>query len=495
MKKPTWIYWLSIPVLLILAGAGFIGWTIFSKGSGLRFLGNHPPLALPSPVVSAGFPDGAKLEVLQTGVSRIEDGIYARSSGMGSWSSSTHSFGSGTVNRTLSKSNKQLVGLKFEATGPFLLLETRFVLSSGQAAVLARGFHEGAIRGLTDGRGKKSPFPGSTAMRAPGADPDDFPDVLVQLSDGNGGWITGEGPLPQDEDPEARSVIWFKSWPRALPVLEFRALRPGMEPVTFRIPNPSPPRPDPGWKADPLPVRFDHRDFTLTLKKLWQQDRLEQWPLTGASLEFTSKLDKPGKPPETLRYDLVGMEDAEGNLAPKEIFELEDGSSVSGCALPPRKGPFRVHARVTRTDSYPLPITACTILTEGRVAADGMSLELSPPTWRLGVKSITADRVSPTGFHLKIMGEFDTAKLPEIEAPHGKISEWQLAVFLDEDPESSGRTSSGGSGMNQSGGSGSFGYEATWNGALKPGQRVRIGVTSDPKPTDVFFTVEREWLK
>lgn len=87
--------------------------------------------------------------------------------------------------------------------------------------------------------GKAVIFPGWDAFLNAAKDDSKMPEIIVQLSDGAGGWINGMGPYTNHEKPDFISMISFAAWPRSSAELEFRAARPGLQPLTWKMRNPS----------------------------------------------------------------------------------------------------------------------------------------------------------------------------------------------------------------------------------------------------------------
>lgn len=122
---------------------------------------------------------------------------------------------------------------------------------------------------------------------------DELPPVLLQLSDGIGGWHTASGPARQNESRDDTMVVPFSTWPNTTKVLSFRACVPGQPPELFTLPNPFRAKTSTAGIAMPLPQSVVDPDFALEVKSATLRPIPELGELISIETAFTSRFGEP----------------------------------------------------------------------------------------------------------------------------------------------------------------------------------------------------------
>lgn len=484
-------------VLLMLAGVVFF----FISPVSIRPSGSTPaPLAIGTPVQTVEFDDGSSLQILKIGEGEIVDGEMNPKPPISMFSShSTGIRGTGMGGRgvscTISSAtmDDQITGLRFESPPANLLIQMRLLDSLKRPVESQRVLWQGEIRMKHQ---KDEDFPGWHAMLEAPAEDARMPEVVIQLADGTGGWIDGCGPTSMEDDREHRGMIAFTAWPRTATELEFRAARPGMEPVTWKMKNPLPAsKPEP-WTVSPLPQKQVESDFELELNDVV---KLKGKRMIQPKFVFRSKV--PGDTQQSGRgtngstmldctcQQLLG---AWGSRTEEGYYKLPGNESVLGFPYPPDEEVLRFRFVIRPTEAYPYPRSGALMIATAKVAADGKAMESRPTILTgHGILSVEYHQVTTGdegGFQYTIKGRWNSRA--EMSAGKAALGERVPVCFVGELDVSTGTAHTSGRSSSGSGDVTRFEREGRWDGPLHPGDEITLGMT-DPLPVrEVFFTFE-----
>jgi hypothetical protein len=495
MKKV--LLWTTLAVALIGGIAGFVGLLV-------HMLTPEPiePLPVRTAIASAEFSNGDRLDVLLHGEGSITDGLT--SAPMSFWKSHSSGSSSSAFADASVKTftiDSVLSGIQFSTDNSGnLLLELRLVDSFGDPLKAERCLKNGEIMSASGPRTNRPKWTAGAAatMTQPDADATKWPEFVVQLNDGAGGWITGTGPMVVDSDLEHRCGMMFQGWPRTSDPLVFRALRPGVPPVEFQVPNPAPAGLPAAWTVSPFPRTHKNPDFTLTLKHVHQIQVPDRGRFLAPSHDFQSRFpnDNAGNHRnDKLNCEFIDIEGALGSRGRAAWLEMDNGI-VSAAAVPPDESLFRARYRVERLSAFPRPLAGTEIIAEVEVGTDGKTLTTTWQSSSHGFKTLTLGALGAKrgqqAFDIEVEFEWKSPSARSAaDAVFGSWDELIPVVFIDGNSESEG--SGGFSGQSSSSGGlhSSISLNGDWFGTLKPKQKIRIGLTQSLPPTEILFTFDR----
>jgi hypothetical protein len=474
--------------LLVLAlGWGFFGSTIRARW--FPPAPPHPPspLVVATPIQTVTFSDGSALTISAVADSVIECGTMNGATGGGM------SIGYGDLGLHTWKDKGLPVYQKF--TGPACLLLACRLLDASGMALRPYWFQVGGF--LHSAAGHQEKFPGWQALAEPGAAAVKLPDVMVQLADGAGGWIDGSGPACAPNDRENRCVLAFAAWPRSAAELEFRAIRPGLQPVVCKMKNPMRSVTPAAWTPDALPKI--HTDPEFDLEFLGATTPPDQPNTVQPRFRCTSKV--PGDSERkgyAISYQCACVEllGALGTRSKPDLFPAQADPPPAIFHLPPDETMLRFRFTVTPSYFFPYRRAEAILLAKGRVSADGKSIALDPAL-KSGARGHFAN-FEEVAFSSAGNGSFKLKqhfawKNPAELGPAGaalKIpSPWPVC-FIGDDETSSGLAQLGG-GSSYSGRQSYVDMDVTWSGGLQPGDEITVGVTVPKQPREVIFTTPR----
>gem|GEM_PF-6356032 len=320
--------------------------------------------------------------------------------------------------------------------------------------------------------------------------------LLVQHKDPVSGWVNLEGPFKIHDGLEGRHLVALFAWQRDQRDLMFRAIRADGAVVDFSLPNPDYQIvPCEMAAASPLPALSKGADFEVRVVAVESRQVPDSYALRRIELEVGSGLTADAESEDVLRAELVDAADEWGNRVP--IMGPEFGSrDVRGFGFPgdSRRADVRMHLR--RGKNYPWSASESVLIAEGTVSADGTELELKllPGAAQLGI-STPPWTVVEASEQLMISYEASLTdnSLKAAEASFGEVDSWQL-VFFGSGSEVSGGTVSGRSWSGSYMGDGMRIERAvswkTAQGALRPGEPIRVGVARMLPTSEVVFPLE-----
>lgn len=325
--------------------------------------------------------------------------------------------------------------------------------------------------------------------------------LLIQHHDPRSGWMNLMGPSMFEESWPDRYIVALGAWQRNLPTLDFRAVRADGQVAEFSLPNPD-------FRKSPTPataVTIPHvhhaDDFTLTVNGVRRYLTEGNHPFAAVDLDLQFK-DTPsqgfGDGPISFDGATNGAEDEWGNVVDFERNTIHK-RPVFGAFLPANSKHMTLNLVIQRNQNYPHSSAAGFIVFEGTVTADGMGVDFKPgPDADLfGIKKMPSCVIKPAPrgifsgvtkdwqqLEFEIEGENASDELDAIQSRIGEINTWQFPVFIGDDNDSSGISFG-----NRGGGSGSgadrfnFHRGVGWcytPDMLKPGTRVRVGISAPP---------------
>jgi hypothetical protein len=472
--------------LLVLAlGWGFFGSTIRARW--FPPAPPHPPspLVVATPIQTVTFSDGSALTISAVADSVIECGTRYHG-GIG--------IGYGDLSLNTSPTGGAPTYLRFSGAPGNLLLACRLLNASGVALRPFR-FQVGGF--LLSEAAHDEKFPGWQALAEPGAAVANLPDVMVQLADGAGGWIDGSGPAGAPNDRENRCVLAFAAWPRSSAELEFRAIRPGLQPVAWKMKNPIRAVTPAAWTPDALPKI--HTDPEFELEFLGATTPPDQPNIVQPRFRFTSKV--PGDNERkgyaiSYQCECAELLGALGTHSKPDRFSAAAEPPPAIFHLPPDETMLRFRFTVTPSYYFPYRRAEAVLLAKGRVSADGKSIALDPAV-KSGERGHFAsfeevEVTSPGNGSFRLKQHFawkNPAELGPASAALRIPSPWPVC-FIGDDETSSGLAQLGG-GSSYSGRQGYVDMDVTWSGGLQPGDEITVGVTVPKQPREVIFTTPR----
>lgn len=489
----------SIVGFLVIAGVLFYflpRTTVSTSGSA------SSSLAVGTPLHTLTFDDGSSLQIFNIGDGSVVDGdinpkpISSMFSSVSSGTSTSGMSGNGVKASLLTATiSDQIVGLQFDSPPANLVIQTRLLW--GQSPIACKHIlWENEIRNDEN----RNDFPGWEAFLASPERDSSLPELVVQLSDGAGGWINGCGPYSSDEDREHRGMIAFPAWPRSGAELEFRAARPGLKPVTWKMKNPSHMASPATWTASPFPQKQTDSDYDLELKAAV---KIEGSRLIQPKFVFLSKVPGVGPQPDdgsngypALRCDCVELLGAWGTRA-DSMFIKQPGNHVAyGFPHPPDENLLRFRFVISPTKNYPYPRTQALLIATAKVATNGTSFESKPQIITgNGVLSVEFRDVT-TGnkgrFQYSIKGGWNNQterKMGEAAIGNGNGSRIPICYVGGSDVKV-GIVDTRGHSIGSNGKVTEFEFEGVWEGPLKPGDEITLGMTTPLPDREVFFTFE-----
>ncbi|MDP0490729.1 MAG: hypothetical protein Q7Q71_06745 [Verrucomicrobiota bacterium JB023] len=330
-----------------------------------------------------------------------------------------------------------------------------------------------------------------------------LPPFLIQLSDGHGGWLSGDGPLYTAGLEEAEKlgldyhIIRFPAWPRDRANLEFRAILPQSPEQRFTLPNPKPAgKPSLTSAITPLPHHEVTADFELEIAP----SKRTPFPELGTLIEIPTRLTPAASlgPNANWFFSLSRQltDQWENNLT-YHNHNYSPRSSLAGWLTASHSGPYQLICQVTRGPGYPRPEAECTIYAEGQIGADGKTPIIQKLYRSTGVTNASAEAKSPffqeiggQGLALDLSFEWDSAKAAK-RATISNYSRDNLYLFLDGSPSSTGICQQRGG----SSGGGHFGkirasVLSRWSGNLSAHQTFKIGSAPSLPPQEFRFIID-----
>ncbi len=458
-------------------------------------------LAVGTPLHTLTFDDGSSLQILNIGDGSVVDGDINPKPSSSMFSS--HSSGSSTsgmsgngVHASLRKVtiNDEITGLQFDSPPANLVIQSRLLL--GQSPIACKRILWGnEIRFEGD---QDVNFPGWEAFLALPERDSNLPELVVQLSDGAGGWINGCGPYSSDEDREHRGMIAFPAWPRSGAELEFRAARPGLKPVIWKMKNPSHMASPATWTASPFPQKQTDSDYELDVREVV---KIEGSRLIEPKFSFLSKVPGVGPQPDDLSNgspaldcDCVELLGAWGTRSLKTHLDLPGNYVASGFPYPPDEKLLRLRFIIRPTRHYPYPRSQALLIAKAKVAANGTSFESKPQIITgngvLSVEFRNLTTGNEGGFHYSIKGRWNNDKERIMgEAAIGNRNRIPVCYVGDVGIKV-GCAEIGSHNTSSEGKVTEFEYEGVWKAPLKPGDEVTLGMTTPLPDREVFFTFE-----
>lgn len=442
------------------------------------------------PIEVLHFDDGSTVEILAIEKGSWELGNVSPTGSI--WGGSTGSSGTSWASAfslTDYEQDGELCGLSFKLPGEPLLLGVR-LLDAYDAAVAPQRRISGGEMTNADGWDGKS-FPGVAEMTDPGADPNEFPELVVEMSDGTGGWIRGDGPAIIDTDPEVRGAIRFLGWSRKAAKLSFRAIRPGVPPVEFDLPNPRPASKPPAWHPKPLPQTFAQVEWDLELQAVRETHLPSRGRLLIPKLELRSKAS--GGLPDKPAYALVTthLNGAHGSST-QAASPYRDSTSEPGHFIAADEDSFELIAEVVRTGAYPHARSEALIVGSGTVAADGESVTGIHLNGAYHLKAWTMHRETKgfDGPHWKVHLEGYWPDEDSRLKDERLLTDYQsikAVFFVDGAPLSRGEVERLGGGMRAAGVDTHWDQEIRWHAAPPAGAKIELGLVPEPRLEQAVF--------
>ncbi len=489
----------SIAGFLVIAGLLFF---LLPQVSVSSNGGASSRLLVGKPLHTLTFEDGSSLQILNIGDGSVVDGDMSAkpasslfsSQSSGSSTSGMSGNGVGCKLKTVTI-NDHITGIQFDSPPTNLVIEARLLNFRGDPLRCERLLWGDEIRakGSSD-----SLFPGWDALLKAPENDSTMPELVVQLSDGAGGWINGHGPYSSEKDREQRGMIVFAAWPRSGAELEFRAARAGGKPVTWKMKNPSHAAAPAAWTASPLPQKQSDTDYELELQSVVKIDGVR---ILQPKVSFLSKVPGEGQQLDYNNQPLPGLEctcaellGAWGTRAEKVYLSRPGNYVVSGFPYPPDEKILRLRFVISPTQAYPYPRSQALLIAKAKVAANGISLESAPQILTAnGILSIEFHDVTtgPKGsYKYSIKGRWNNDH--ERMAGEAAIGDNDRipVCYVGEALLSSSVADTNAHNISNSGKVTEFEYEGDWKGPLKPGDEITLGMTTALPIREVLFTFE-----
>lgn len=482
---------------------------------------------LPPPIATGTFTDGSKIELLQVTTGRIQHAVHQPTVMHRDQTRSFAANGNPGVSTQTNMVTHEVDGIGMETLLPDpLLIEFRWTNPAGVLLRPERVQNQSWVVRTMGSSGSLEQCPSAQDMMAMVAKEEDCPEILVQMADGQGGWLNVDGPVVSPEDPHALCFGIMAAWPRSQAELKLRFIIYGKPPLEFTVPNPRVVAVTPSAeKPAALPAEFKHPEFAVRLRKVESFPIRENFPLVSPEVHFEDQRGKGW----FWHWKLTEAEDESGNRVFIDAAYRRRGEIAEGFLLSPVGNLVRIRGQVHPTSAYPRKVSECTIVGEGVLDPSGvLALSKTAAAEELGVTHLSSaplgsnevvdmvsmalagqdvkDRVlpgdraiTPQAFEITVDGELNQQQARQAEAKHGAILKWQIVVFLDDEGESDGviafRRSSTSVGAAKLGKldrqSSEYSQTYGWGGRIVPGQRVRVGLVAPKPPVDVEFVVER----
>jgi|GEM_PF-5026859 len=453
MKAALWVAGcLAFGMLLFVAWRHGDDWL---KTGQPAALGSGPPLA------RLQFEDRRVVEVLAHGTGVFEDGEYREQQRK---STAFHLRAPSTPVRVQSTFGQAThVRAEFAPGELYLCLRT-----DPRIDPAGWTYRRGAF--VHDRLGRKS-VPSRSPIELPASSAEVAP-VIVQVADGNSGWITANGPLSPFGVELPYFWMVFENWPRSPGTLTFRVAVPGQAPQTFSAPNP-------GHVAAPVVTAAPGiREISTPDYKVSISPSYEGLPGYGRVLDahpdayLTRRYDRE-VPFEVVHMKLTGTF---GNPIPELAIEgLTSGFGRSRSGFPLAGDDARLEAEVLvrAKPEYPRDLSEVTIVAEGERDADG-TVRITRAFPATGV-----DRAFGGGEPSSLRSGAINFGLELHSSGEGPVdftegTSWWLHLFVDDLSRSSGRFTPPPRGSMPQ-------VRSSFTGELAPGQRFRVGVAPPPE--------------
>ncbi len=447
-------------------------------------------------IVEVEFDDGAILKILQLGESSMNDGSL-KGPMFGTSGSSTISYA--RIDVTDFRVNDRLTGLTFTGREGDLLVEFQLSDRSGKAIGNDAYLDEGGRIDYHIGNKSKSGFFNSADDFIAISPSKSSVELVLQLRDKTGDWITAKGPLLSEEDELKRSVLVFEGWSRDQKELVFRALRRGCAPKEFRLPNPYDRASSKPWVAQAFPAIHTEPDFTFELTGVEEHCVPEKGRVIELDEKFTTRFKKKERKWGTaeLEYELVRCESPDGGVHHRSSIWTGPHSAHQGVAFPAHAKQATLTYEVKRNRAYPFNRKDVTIIAEGVVSPEGLSIKFDRLYPVYGISRVVLYDVEKDGDELFAKVEINAEWENEGEkkaAEHvfsERFRDCYLVGFVDGEPVTSGYSQLKQSGTSTSmGGRTEFHLIEQWYYDFKPGQKISFGLVRMPPPSVFQFVVD-----
>lgn len=367
--------------------------------------------------------------------------------------------------------------LSMEPDAPTLMLLTSVRTASERILAPDTFFASGR---LYDIRRKNGVFDSATASTTPSNSINDAP-LAFEADDGGGGWLPFSGPIIMG-DRDGRGFAALKVFPRRKLELKLRAIRAGVAPVEFTIPNP-------GYSTNveektavqTLPVTLQKGEYKVTLESVTRNAR--------GGVNFNTWAN-PRKERRILYTGTTEVRDMTGNFLPY-------GIEAQGYVPLPGEDTLRVTYRAQRNPSqYPWKAAEVLMIGEARLSSDGTTIEASkitPDGSSAGLSMFSCTVISPKPgsserpkLEIRMGGVFDRAQFSSFASGY---DHQHVAVFWDGET-SEGVAVCGGTEQTQlTSGRSSLQSRHEWEGTLHPGKKFRVAIMPRQTPTEFEFVV------
>jgi len=292
------------------------------------------------------------------------------------------------------------------------------------------------------------------------------PLYVVEVEDGSDGWIPGAGPLAFDVR-DGRSVVIVPVFPRHTPTLKLRVTRIGaLPPFEIEIPNPGhDPAGSPSWSPDPEPWEYRSSEASIAVTELGGlRISRHQPPIPRPKFRVQPHGDQP---PEAYQIGISSIEDESGNRAHLTQFRLIPGTPL-----------LRYHGTIRRNHLYQWSQAEVALVAEA-VWSGGSgeeALDLLPDAASFGIQEMTL--VIPSSSEISEHGEHGEWQISfNGQVPEANLPKKGIVMFLDGEESSSKSTwSLNGHAEGLASADWNYEYTAKWEGQIKTGQRVLIGM-------------------
>ena len=480
--------------MVLALGAG--GWFFW----GQRVVASRPPkpLAVPTAVATARFADGSSLAIFDVSDAAITTGIFTAPPGYqggsrgGGHTVSGTDGGEATVDAF--ECGGVLVGQKWQGGPGSLIVTCRTMDASGHAIEPKRFVWSGQLR---ESGGVTADSVSWESMLATDGKAAALPWVFVQMSDGAGGWIDGSGPFCAPGDPEHRAVLAFPAWPRSAPEFEFRAVRPGVKPVTWKMRNPVLPVTPEAWTAVTLPQTATGSFGELVFEGVTVAEGHPNAIVPHYDFKITvpgAANNRPDRKAVSCRcFEVRG---ALGSRSKPCVLQ-HDGNYFEAFRLPPDEKLLRFFFVIQPTDHFPYQRSDAAIVAVGTLAADGKTVVLDPsfnPGHGWKSAEITPSAATGRGdirFEYKLEFKWRDAAARSAAEAILKLRAGKLVGFLGDEAFSSGWTVVSSSGGDSSSHAINHSVTGVWEGRAKPGDQFALGFVIPVTHETYVFTVAR----
>jgi len=480
--------WIAAGVLLLAVGSLFM---VARHSNPAKPAAPPPPLAVVAPIRVVTFVDGSALAISAVGETSIETGTNYRGEMSGS-----RSMGCGSMNVETTSVGSRPVFQKFSGAPGNLLLACR-LLDAGGAPLPLRCHHVDAWVLSEMFPPIKEKFTGWQSMLEPDGIAAKLPDVFVQVSDGAGGWIDGNGLIGDPDDREYRSVLAFPVWPRSAAELEFRAVRCGQPPVSWKMAPPPHAMTPAAWVPDVLPKSQTDPEFELEF--VGATIPADRPGTVRPDYRFISKVaGDTERPPDAQSYQckcavLLG---ALGTHSQPLAVPSGTGRPPRAFLLPPDEGMLRFRFVVEPYCSFPYRRGEMLPLAKGRVSADGKSivadLSMNPGNGLQSAKfeNVNSNRNGVDFFILELQFASRGALEHDLAAAV-RLTNPQAVCYVNSADISSGFADGSVCGLSNAKGLNQVSISVKWSGSAKPGDELTIGFAPRRPQREFIFTVLR----